>query len=139
MAQYIVRRVLWGVALLILVSAVVFTIFYVLPSSDPAVLRAGRNAGPTQIEAIRHSLGLDKPIYEQFFDYMKGIFFHFDFGYSYQYNVPVRQLIFDRLPATTYLVVGAAALWLLMGIPTGIISAIKQRSLLDRTTMASSL
>ncbi len=139
MARYIVRRVLWGIGLLVIVSAVIFTIFYVLPSSDPAVLRAGRNAGPEQIATIRHSLGLDKPIYEQFFDYMKNVFFHFDFGYSYQYNVPVRQLIFDRLPATTYLVVGAVIIWLLMGIPTGIISAIKQRSFLDRATMATTL
>jgi len=139
MARYIVRRVLWGVALLVIVSAVIFLIFYVLPSADPAVLRAGRNAGPSQIAAIRHSLGLDQPIYEQFFNYMKGIFFHFDFGFSYQYNVPVRDLIFQRLPATTYLVVGAVIVWLLMGIPTGIISAVKQRSLLDRATMATSL
>ncbi len=139
MARYIVRRILWGVALLVIVSAVIFTIFYVLPSADPAVLRAGRNADPAHIAVIRHALGLDRPIYEQFFDYMKGVFFHFDFGYSYRYNVPVRELIVTRLPATTYLVVGAAILWLLMGIPVGIISAIKQRSFLDRSTMGISL
>ena len=58
MFRYIVRRVLWGIAMLFIVSAVVFLIFYILPSADPAVLRAGRNAGPQQIAAIRHSLGL---------------------------------------------------------------------------------
>ena len=63
MCQYIVRRLLWGIAMLFIVSAVVFLIFYVLPSADPAVLRAGRNAGPAQIAEIRHSLGLDKPIW----------------------------------------------------------------------------
>jgi len=139
MARYIVRRVLWGIALLIIVSAVIFTIFFVLPSADPAVLRAGRNAGPKDIATIRHALGLDKPIYEQFFIYMKNIFFHFDFGYSYQYNVPVRDLIFQRLPATMYLVTGAVIIWLAMGIPTGIISAIRQRSILDRAMMTTTL
>ena len=70
---------------------------------------------------------------------MKGIVLHFDFGYSYRSNADVRTLILDRLPATIWLVTGAAILWLAMGIPVGIISAIKRRSLLDRTTMVTSL
>jgi peptide/nickel transport system permease protein len=118
---------------------VIFAIFYILPSADPAVLRAGRNAGPAQIDTIRHSLGLDKPVYEQFIDYMKNVFLHFDFGYSYQYNVPVRQLIFSRLPATMWLVTGAVIIWLALGLTTGIISAVKRRSFLDRATMTGSL
>ena len=122
-----------------IVSAVVFVIFYVLPSADPAQLRAGRNASPAQVDAIRHSLGLDKPVYTQYYEYMKNIVLHFDFGYSYQSTTDVRALIFDRLPATIWLVTGAAILWLGMGIPVGIISAVKRRSLLDRTTMVTSL
>jgi peptide/nickel transport system permease protein len=122
-----------------IVSAVVFAIFYVFPSADPAILRAGRNASPKQIELIRHALGLDTPVYMQYWEYMKGIVLHFDFGYSYQSNSDVRTLIFDRLPATIFLVTGAAILWLAMGIPTGIISAIKRRSLLDRATMVTTL
>jgi peptide/nickel transport system permease protein len=139
MLRYIVRRVLWGVLMLAIVSAVIFVIFYVFPSADPATLRAGRTASPKQIEIVRHALGLDKPIYEQYWNYMKGIVLHFDFGYSYQSNADVRTLIFDRLPATIWLVTGAAILWLLIGIPVGIISAIKRRSLLDRVTMVTSL
>ena len=132
MGRYIIRRVLWGIAMLFIVSAVVFLIFYVLPSADPAVLRAGRNAGPAQIAQIRHSLGLDKPIYQQYITYVGQVFLHFNFGYSYQYNVPVRQLIFSRLPATIWLVTGAVIIWLTIGLSIGIISAIKRRSLLDR-------
>lgn len=139
MFQYIVRRVLWGVALLFIVSAAIFLIFYVLPTADPAVLRAGRNAGPQQIAQIRHALGLDQPIYEQFVVYMRQVFLHFDFGYSYQFNVPVRQLIFSHLPPTALLVTGAAILWLVVGVAIGIIAAVKRRSLLDRATMTSSL
>jgi peptide/nickel transport system permease protein len=125
--------------MLFIVSALIFVIFYVFPSADPATLRAGRNASPKQIEIIRHSLGLDKPLYTQYYDYMKGIVLHFDFGYSYRSNADVRSLIFDRLPATAWLVGGAVIIWLLMGLPVGIISAVKRRSLLDRTTMVTSL
>ena len=139
MFRYIVRRVLWGIAMLIIVSAVVFLIFYVLPTADPAVLRAGRNAGTAQIAQIRHSLGLDQPIYQQYFNYMKQVFLHFNFGYSYQYNVPVRQLIFNRLPATIWLTVGAVIIWLTVGISVGIISAVKRRSVMDRASMTTSL
>jgi peptide/nickel transport system permease protein len=125
--------------MLAIVSAVVFVIFYVFPSADPATLRAGRHASPEQVEAIRHSLGLDRPIYTQYYEYMKGIVLHFEFGYSFRSNADVRTLILDRLPATVWLVTGAAILWLAMGIPVGIVSAIKRRSLLDRTTMVTSL
>jgi peptide/nickel transport system permease protein len=125
--------------MLAIVSAVVFVIFYVLPSADPAQLRAGRNASPQQVELIRHALGLDKPVYVQYYDYMKGIVLHFDFGYSYQSNTDVRTLILNRLPATIWLVTGAAIIWLAVGIPIGIISAVRRRSLLDRTGMVTSL
>jgi peptide/nickel transport system permease protein len=139
MGRYIIRRILWGIAMLFIVSAMIFAIFYILPSADPAVLRAGRNAGPQQIAAIRHTLGLDKPIYEQYFNYMKQVFLHFNFGYSYQYGVSVRYLIFNRLPATIWLVVGAVILWLTIGLTVGIVSAVRRRSLLDRTSMTTSL
>ncbi len=139
MGRYIIRRIICGIAMLFIVSAVIFLIFYILPSADPAVLRAGRNAGPAQIEAIRHTLGLDKPIYAQYVNYMKEVFLHFNFGYSYQYSIPVRQLIFSRLPATIWLVVGAVILWLAIGISIGIISAVKRRSVVDRVSMTTSL
>jgi peptide/nickel transport system permease protein len=131
--------VLWGALLLVIVTALIFLMFSVLPTGDQAVLRAGKNAGPAQIAIIRHQLGLDQPIYVQFWHYMRGVFFHFSFGYSFTYNVPVRQLIFNHLPATAYLVAGAAILWLTIGIAVGIISAIRRRSLLDRATMTGSL
>ena len=139
MLRYIVRRVLWGIALLFIVSAAVFLMFYILPTADPAVLRAGRNAGPAQIAQIRHALGLDKPIYTQFWVYMRNVFLHFDFSYSYQYNVPVRQLIFSRLPPTILLVTGAVILWLAVGITVGVISAVRRRTVLDRMAMGGAL
>src|SRR5437588_9002456 len=139
MTRYIIRRLLWVIVLLFVVSAVTFVIFYTLPSADPAVLRAGRSPNPALIAQIRHSLGLDKPVYVQYWRYMKGVFLHFNFGYSYQYTQPVRQMIFQRLPATISLTIGAVIVWLLVGVPVGIISAIRRRSVLDRVTMGASL
>ena len=60
MTTYIIRRLLWGVVLLILVSALTFLFFNVFPAADPAVLRAGRNSSPATIAYIRHELGLDQ-------------------------------------------------------------------------------
>jgi peptide/nickel transport system permease protein len=137
--RYIIRRLLWVIVLLILVSFVTFVIFYLLPTADPAVLRAGRQPNPQLVEQIRHNLGLDKPWYQQYFDYMKRLVLHFDFGYSYQNNISVKQQIFDRLPASISVAIGAAVIFLITGISVGIISAIRRRSKLDRTTMGISL
>jgi peptide/nickel transport system permease protein len=139
MISYIVRRVLWGIALLVIVAALTFLFFRIFPTADPARLRAGRLATPALIAEIRHNLGLDKPLTTQFWLYMKGIFLHFDLGYSYSSGASVRSLIADRLPATISLALGAAVLWLLAGIPIGIISAVKRHSVWDRTSMGAAL
>jgi peptide/nickel transport system permease protein len=139
MLRYIIRRLLWVIVLLIVVSAVTFVIFYVFPSADPAALRAGRSPNPALIAAIRKSLGLDRPIYVQYFDYLKAIVLHFNFGYSYQFSQPVKTMIFQRLPATISLTVGAVFIWLAIGLPIGIISAVRSRSVLDRTAMGGAL
>jgi peptide/nickel transport system permease protein len=139
MLQYIVRRLLWGVVLLIAVVAITFVLFYLLPNVDPAVLRAGRNSSPKIIAEIAHNLGTDKPVYQQFWDYLKNLVLHFNLGYSYYSGDSVKALIIDRLPATISLTVGSVIIWLLVGIPIGIISAIKRRSVLDRSAMMTAL
>ena len=139
MTGFIVRRLLWGVLLLILVIAVTFLIFYLLPSVDPAILRAGRNGSPKVIAEIRRNLGLNHSIIVQFWNYTKEIVLHGNFGYSYYYNDPVGGLISDRLPATVSLTVGAAVLWVVVGVPVGVISAIKRRTFIDRVSMGTAL
>jgi peptide/nickel transport system permease protein len=139
MIAYIIRRLLWSVVLLFAVSLIAFLIFVLMPAADPAILRAGRNPSPEIIAAIREQLGLDKPWYVQYFYYLRDLILHFDFGYSYQNNVAVRDTIFDRLPATASLALGGAVVWLLIGIPIGIISAIKRGTLLDRLAMGGAL
>ena len=139
MGRFVIRRLLWAVVLLFVVSFLTFIIFYLFPSADPAVLRAGRQPNPELVEQIRHNLGLDNPWYQQYFDYMKQLILHGDFGYSFQNNISVREQIFDRLPATISLAVGAAIIFLFLGILVGIISGTRPRSLLDRFTMGGSL
>ena len=139
MTRYIIRRILWGVLLLVLVSALTFVLFRIFPTGDPARLRAGRSPNPRVIAEIRSNLGLDKPLITQFWIYMRNLFLHFDLGYSYQSGASVRSLIFHRLPATVSLTVGAAVLWLASGLPVGIVSALHRRSRLDRASMGTAL
>jgi peptide/nickel transport system permease protein len=139
MTRYIIRRVLWGILLLILVTALMFVLFRILPTGDPARLRAGRNASPKIIADIRRDLGLNKSLPEQFWIYMKGVFLHFNLGYSYYSNAPVRGLIAERLGATLSLMLGGAVIWLAVGLPVGILSALRRGSWLDRASMGTAL
>jgi peptide/nickel transport system permease protein len=139
MVTYIIRRLLWSVLLLFVVSFITFVMFILLPSADPAVLRAGRNPSPELIASIRETLGLDRPWYVQYYKYMEALVTDFDFGYSYQNAIPVRDTIFDRLPATISLAIGAAVVWLIVGISIGIISAIKRGTIMDRAAMGFAL
>jgi peptide/nickel transport system permease protein len=139
MAAYIVRRLLWTVVLLLVITAVTFLIFYVIPTADPAALRAGRDPSKALIEAIREQLGLDKPIYTQYYEYVKDLVLHFDFGNSFVTNTSVKSLIFDRMPNTIFLVLGAAVIWFSAGVFIGIVSAVKRGTFWDRALMGLAL
>ncbi len=139
MIRYVIRRLLWGVALLIIVAALTFVLFRVLPTGNPAVLRAGRDPQPKLIKEIEAVLGLNKPLIVQFWDYMKEVFLHFNLGYSYYSSESVRSLIAERLPATLSLTLGAAVLWVVAGLSVGIVSALRRHSISDRVAMGTSL
>ena len=91
--------------------AITFVIFYVLPSADPARMRAGKQRRRGVDRGDPPPAGLDEPLTTQFYDYVKRLVLHGDFGNSYGNDEPVRELIFDRLPNTIWLVLGAAFLW----------------------------
>jgi peptide/nickel transport system permease protein len=139
MGPFIIRRLLYMVVVLLFVIAITFLIFYILPSADPAALRAGRSPTPETLAAIRAQLGLDKPVPVQFWDYLKKLVLHFDFGNSFVNNANVRALIFDRLPNTLFLISGAAVLWFTGGVLVGTISAVKRGTILDRASMGTAL
>jgi peptide/nickel transport system permease protein len=139
MIPFIIRRLLWMVVLLLVISFLTYVIFYTLPAADPAALRAGRQPSPELLKSIRETLGLDKPWYVQYGKYLDRLVFHFDFGYSFQNNISVKSQIFERLPVSATLAFGAAVVWLLIGIPVGIISAIRRGTWMDRMAMGGAL
>jgi peptide/nickel transport system permease protein len=140
MVTYILRRLLWAAFLVLVVSFLTFVIFYALPTGDPAVLRAGARSGnQALLESIRETLGLEQPWYVQYAKYMERLLLHFDLGFSYRSDAPVREQIFDRIPATASLVLGAAVLWVAVGIPVGVVSATRRRSWIDRIAMGAAL
>jgi peptide/nickel transport system permease protein len=143
MGRYIIRRILWAFVVLFVILAITFIIFNVLPSADPALQRAGRLATPERVAEIRKTLGLDQPKIVQFGRFLKNLVKGpngwFDLGYSYHNNVAVRPEIMKRIPATAFLALGAAVVWLTMGLTVGIISAIKRRTAWDRVSMVGAL
>jgi peptide/nickel transport system permease protein len=139
MIRYIIRRVLWGILMLIIVCALTFVLFRVFPTGNPALLRAGRDPQPKLIKEIEVVLGLNKPLIVQFWDYLKEVFLHFNLGYSYYSQESVRSLIAERLPATLSLTLGAAVLWVLGGLSVGIVSALRRHSFMDRAAMGTAL
>lgn len=138
MIPYILRRLGWAFILLFVISFLTFIIFYLLPATDPAVLRAGKQATPELIASLRKTFGLDQPWYVQYGKYIWKLL-HGDFGYSYQNNVPIGHYLASRLPATISLAIGGAVVWLLVGIPIGILSAVKRGSAVDRVAMGGAL
>ncbi|HYT30821.1 MAG TPA: ABC transporter permease [Actinomycetota bacterium] len=144
MGRYIIRRLLWIFLVLAVVSGITFVIFVVMPPVNPAVLAAGRNPTPQLIKQIEHIYGLDRPRYIQYFDYMKHLFLGDKYGWpgfgaNFQNFTSVKAEIYGRMPVTVSLALGAAVVWLLMGIPIGIISGLRRRSLADRASMLFAL
>ncbi|MDQ6874993.1 MAG: ABC transporter permease [Actinomycetota bacterium] len=154
MIRYIIRRLLGVFVLMIVISIVTFLVFFAVPAS-PAVLACGKTCTPVRIAEIKHKLGLDRPMYVQYANYAKGIVagrwypekgqpgaIHCPapcFGYSFKNEQPVWNTLLDRAPATFSIAIGAAILWLVIGLLVGIVSALRRGSLYDRAAMTVAL
>jgi peptide/nickel transport system permease protein len=136
MYRFLIRRTLLGVLVLWLITMAVFAIFYVAPNNVARTL-AGKQATPQMIANINERLGLDRPIWKQYLSFVWNAL-HGDLGYDYYHQVPVSQLIAQAIPITASLAVGAAVIWLLLGVFNGVVSAVRPRSFADRalTTFA---
>jgi peptide/nickel transport system permease protein len=131
MLQFIIRRALQSILTVLIAAALVFFAARLTPG-DPAELMLGEGAPPEQIAAVRAAWGLDDPLHTQFVVYF-GNLLRGDLGDSRMYNAPVLDMILDRLPATIQLSVAAMALAILLAIPLGTISALRQGSVLDNS------
>ena len=137
MVSFLVRRILLGITVLWAITTVVFVMFFVAPT-HVAQLIAGRQATPQTVALVSQRLGLDRPILTQYFDYLSRLL-HGDLGYSYYNSTPVTTLLWQRVPVTASLALGAAVLWLVIGISSGVLASIRPRSLADRVVTASAL
>ncbi|MCW2519073.1 MAG: transporter permease [Mycobacterium sp.] len=137
MLRFLLRRVGFGVVVMWLVATTVFIMYFIAPH-DVARTLAGRQASEATIAAIRHNLGLDRPVLVQYGSFLWRAL-HGDFGYSYTNAEPVTSLIGNGLPVTASLVIGGAVLWLFMGVGIGVVAATRPRSVLDRTATGFSL
>jgi peptide/nickel transport system permease protein len=156
---YLVRRVIGAIVLLFIVTAVTFSIFFLVPKAggasadDLASRYVGKSAGAAQIHETAVRLGFTDPLYVQYGRFLKGLFVGQDynygpavehcpapcFGYSFLTQQPVWPDLVDRLPVTASLALGAAVIWLLSGVTVGVISALKRGSVLDRSLMSVAL
>ncbi|MGW3072604.1 MULTISPECIES: ABC transporter permease [unclassified Kitasatospora] len=159
MFAYIIRRILAALVLLLVVSAVTFAIFFLLPriagetADQLAAQFIGKSPSPETIAAVKQNLGLDQPLYAQYWKFLKGLVagaeYNFGpepatchvpcFGYSFKNHLEVWPELSKRIPTTISLAAGAAVLWLVSGVATGVVSALKPKSIFDRLSMGIAL
>jgi peptide/nickel transport system permease protein len=139
MLTFIVRRLLWAVLVMFVITAFVFVLFFKTPGIDPARAIAGRNPSPQILAEIRHQFGLDKPFPVQYGLMMKDLFISRNLvSYSNQ-GVKVVPEIFAAAPATLSLVFGAAVIWVVMSIVLGIAAALLRGTIVDPLLMILAL
>jgi peptide/nickel transport system permease protein len=134
MRNYIIRRLLLLILVLWGVTLVTFILMHVVPG-DPAKVLLGKLSGnEVLVTKLRHQLGLDKPLVVQYFEFVKGVL-RGDLGNSYKFKASVMSLILERMPATIKLTFGALIIGLLIGLSSGIISAVRRYSIWDTFSM----
>ena len=138
MIRYIIKRLLYLIPVLLGVCFIVFTLLYLTPG-DMARNALGPSASEAAVQALREEMGLNDPFLVQFGRYLKNLVLHFDLGYSYITRSAVRDQILSRAGSTLILATTAISFAVIIGIPVGIISAIKQYSLFDNITMVFAL
>lgn len=129
MRQYVIRRLWQGV--IAIVGALLIVFIAQRLSGDPVALMLPMDASEEDFEAMRKTLGLDKPLFVQFFVFM-GDALQGDFGHSYQWNAPAMQLLLARLPATLELALAGLFFALLLAVPLGVLSAVYRGSWIDK-------
>jgi len=137
MARYIARRLLNLIPVLLGITLLVFVFLHLIPG-DPAVVMAGERATPDQVAALREQLGLNKPLPLQYLVFL-GNLLRFNFGTSIITGVPIAEEIRIRWPATFELSVAAMLVAVILGIPAGVLAAVRKNSAVDNLTMSGSL
>lgn len=138
MVKYVLKRIAMLIPVVIGVTFIVFTLLYITPG-DPARIILGESAPEASVQELRTEMGLDKPFIVRYGNYLKDLFIKHDIGNSYVTKRPVFQELMSVVPSTLKLAVSSLAIAILIGIPIGIISAVKQYSIFDNVTMIFAL
>ena len=133
MLRYITRRSLQAIPLLFLISILVFTLIHAAPGGPLEMYLANPNVRPEDIERLRVALGLDRPLPEQYFNWLKG-FLVGEWGYSFTDGRPVLERILERMPATLELIASAVVVATIVALPLGVFGALKKGGWVDHTT-----
>ena len=134
---YLFRRVLQGIFVLWLITVAVFALFFLVPNNVARTL-AGRQATPKTIAIVEHRLGLDQPAWKQYLTFLNNAI-HGNLGYDYYHQVPVTHVIGQAFPITLSLALGAAIIWMVLGVFSGVLSAVHPRSVADRSVTGFAL
>ncbi len=137
MISYIIRRLLMVFPVLLGVATIVFILMFIVPG-DPARMLMGQHGDEDTLKAIRHEMGLDKPIYVQYIRFI-GRLTKGDLGMSYRQKRPVARIIRERFPATAKLAFASMVLAVIFGISAGIVAAVFRNTVLDWLVMVFSL
>lgn len=138
MVKYTLRRLLLLIPVVLGVALLIFIIMSFTPG-DPAVIILGENATMEQVAALHVKLGLDQPLLVRFFNYIKGIVLHFDFGTSYTNGRPVRDEILQRFGYTFKIAAFSMVFSLGIGVPLGIVAALNRNTWKDNLSMSVAL
>jgi peptide/nickel transport system permease protein len=125
---------LWACLLFVVITLVTYVIFFIIPA-NPAKLSCGQRATELCIKSAEKTLGLDKPVYVQYGKFLERLVIHQNLGKSFTTRQSVNKIVANAAPVTASLVFGGAILWMLIALPVGILSALRPRSLLDRSAM----
>ncbi len=139
MLRFLIRRIVLGFVVMLMVTILVFGIFFVGGNQQTVAARlAGKNATQHTIDMIKQRLHLNQSIFAQYWNFLDQLVVHHNLGYSYYHSQPVSSVLKQAFPITLSLAVGAAIIWLVLGVLSGVVSAIRRGSILDRvlTTLA---
>lgn len=137
MGGYLLRRFLLAVPLLLCVASIIFSLLHLIPG-DPVEVMLGPGAGPGDVADLRHRLGLDRPVGEQYAAFLFGLL-RGDLGLSLRYRDPVSSLLFERYPATLLLASVSLILALGFALPAGVAAALRRDGVMDRLTAVVSV
>ena len=137
MVAYLIRRIAQAFVVVFGVTLLIFMLEHIIPGGE-ARAALGQRATAVQIANFNHQNGYDLPIWQQFYDYCRGLVLHFDLGYSFKQNQTVQALIEEKLPKTLVLVGFSTALSALLAIPLGVLQVVRRNKPIDYAVTAAS-